>query len=192
MKTTIALRIGHKPVAFFVILTAVSHIFVSTLGKVVLIDKIVAGVVGRININHLDLAKIGFLQEFQHFQIIALDIKVLAVKATGRAIFANTVRHNRTQCCRDGRIGRQHGFFLVRPGKLIAFLSAFHDGIRKFLPQNVKINGVFHLAVTHHFGDGIGEQLADQLYISLHAVKAVHFQFVHLIVPPFPVLAPSV
>ena len=157
MKAAIAFGVCHHTVAFFIILTAIIHIFRRTLGKIVLIDKIIACVIGRINVDHLDLAQIGFLQELQHFQIIALDVEVLTVKATGSAIFANAIRYNGTQRCRDGRICRQHCLFLIRPSKLIAFLPTFHDGIGKLLPQNVKINGVFYFAVTFYLGNGVGE-----------------------------------
>ena len=184
METAIALGVGHKTVAFFIILTAIIHIVRRTLGKIILIDKIVTRIIRRINVDHLDLTQIGFLQELQHFQIIALDVEVLTVKTAGYAIFAHTVSCHRTQRCRNGRIGRQHRLFLIWPSKLIAFLPTFYDRIGKLLPQNVKINGVFYLAITLHLGNCIGEQLADQFYISFHAVKAVHFQFVHFRFPP--------
>ena len=48
METTIALSIRHKAIAFFIILTAIIHIVRRTLGKIVLIDKIIAGVVRRV------------------------------------------------------------------------------------------------------------------------------------------------
>ena len=175
MKATIALSVGHKPVAFFVILATIIHIVRRTLCKIVLIDKIVACIIGRINVDHLDLAQIGFLQELQHFQIIALDVEVLAVKAAGCTVLTNAVCHNRAQGCRNGRIGRQHRLFLVRPSKLIAFLPALYNGVGKLLPQNVKVNGVFYFAVTFYLGNCIGEQLANQFYVALYAVKAVHF-----------------
>ena len=183
MKTAIALGVVHKPVAFFVILAAIIHIARRTLSKIILIDKIVTCVVGWINVDHLDLAQIGFLQELQYFQIIAFDIKVLAVKTAECAIFANTVSYHRTQRSCNGCISRQHGLFLVRPSKLIAFLPTFYDGIGKLLPQNVKINGMLYFTIAFYLSDGIGKQHADQFYISLHAVKAVHFQFVHYCYP---------
>ena len=175
MEPAIALRVCYKPITLFVILSAVSHIFVSTLGKIVLINKIVARIVRRINVDHLDLAQIGFLQELQHFQIVALDVEVLAVKAAGCAILAHAISYNRAQRCRNGRICSQHRLFLVRPCKLVALFPAFHNGVGKLLPQNVKINGMFYLAVAFHLGNCIGEQLSDQLNVALYTVKAVHF-----------------
>ena len=44
--------------------------------KVVGIDKVLAGVVGRVDIDELDFARVGFLQELEDFEIVALDYKV--------------------------------------------------------------------------------------------------------------------
>ena len=179
MKATIAFWICNKSVPFFIQLTTIFHILSTRLCKIVIIQHIVAGVVGRVNVDHLDFTQIGFLQELQHFQIIALDVEVFTVKTAGCAIFAHTVSYHRTQRCRNGRICRQHRLFLVRPCKLVTLFPTLHDGIGKLLPQNVKINGVFYLAVAFHLGNCIGEQLADQLNVALYTVKAVHFKVVH-------------
>ena len=48
METSVAFGVGHHAVTRFIILTAVFHVFSGALGKIVLIDKIVAGVVGRV------------------------------------------------------------------------------------------------------------------------------------------------
>ena len=175
MEPAIALRVCYKPITLFVILAAVSHVILGALCKIILVDKVIARIVWRVNVDHLDLAQIGFLQELQHFQIIALDVEVLTVKTAGCAIFANAVCHNRAQGCRDGRICRQHCLFLVRPSELIALLPALYNRVGKLLPQNVKINGVFYLAVAFHLSNGVGKQFADQFYVALYAVKAVHF-----------------
>ena len=179
MEAAVAFGVCHHAVAFFVILTAIIHIVRRTLGKIVLIDKVITRIVRRVNVDHLDFAQIGLLQELQHFQIIALDVEVLAVKATGCAILAHAISYNRAQRCRNGRICRQHCLFLIRPCKLVALFPALHDGIGKLLPQNVKINGMFYLAVAFHLGNCIGEQLSDQLNVALYTVKAVHFQVFH-------------
>ena len=175
MKTAIAFGVGHHAVAFFIILTAVPHVILGALCKVILIDKVIARIVRRINVDHLDLTQIGFLQELQHFQVIALNIKVLTVKTAGCTVLANTISHHRTQRCRDGRICCQHCLFLVRPCKLVTLFPTLHDGVGKLLPQNVKINGVFYFAIAFHLGNCIGEQLANQLNVALYTVKAVHF-----------------
>ena len=49
------------------------------VGKIIGIDKVVAGVVGRVNIDHPDLAVISGLQEFQDLQIVAFYVEVLCL-----------------------------------------------------------------------------------------------------------------
>ena len=187
MKTAIALRIqfqlANDLVALIIVVSAGGVPFLIPNSKFIIINKVIPRIIRRINIDHLDLAQIGLLQEFQYFQIIALDIEVFTVKAAGRAVLANAICHNGTQGCRDGRICRQHRLFLIRPCKLVALLPTLHDGIGKLLPQNVKINGVFYLAVAFYLGNCIGEQLADQLNVALYTVKAVHFKVFHFHFP---------
>lgn len=48
MEAAVAVGVLHELVALFVILSASAHIAVRALGKIVLIHKIVAGVVGRV------------------------------------------------------------------------------------------------------------------------------------------------
>ena len=179
MEAPVAFRVSHHAVTRFIVLTAVPQIIRSGLGKIILVDKVVASVVGRVDIDHLDLAQISLLQQLQDFQIVALDIKIFAVKAAGGAVSAHAVRHDRAQRGRNGRVGRQHRLLLVRPGKLIPFLPALHDAVGKLLPQHIKVNGPLHLAVPHHFGNSTRKQVANQFYIPRHAIKAVHFQLVH-------------
>ena len=157
MKASIAFGVLYHTITFFIVLAAIFHVIPCVLFEIISIDKIFARVVRRVNVNHLDLAKICFLQELQHFQIVALDIEVLTVKTAGCAILANAVSHHRAQRCRDGRICRQRCLFLVRPCELIALLPTFYNGIGKFLPQNVKVNGVLYFTVAFHLGNGVGE-----------------------------------
>ena len=79
MKTTVALGVLHHAVSVFVKLSAVFKIFICTLCKIVLIYKVIACVIRRVDIYHLNLAKICFLQQFQYFQIIALNVEVFGV-----------------------------------------------------------------------------------------------------------------
>jgi hypothetical protein len=56
MKPAVAFGVLHKAVAVFVKLPAVGKVFIRTLRKVVLIDKVVAGIIRRVDVNHLYLA----------------------------------------------------------------------------------------------------------------------------------------
>ena len=53
------------------------HVPGQWVGKVVLIHEVIARVVGRVYVDHLHLAEIGFLQQLQNLQVIALNIEVL-------------------------------------------------------------------------------------------------------------------
>ena len=54
-------------------------IILNTIRKVIRVDKIPAGVVGRVNIDHLNFPVVALLQQLEHFQIVALNIEVLGV-----------------------------------------------------------------------------------------------------------------
>ena len=47
------------------------------ISEIVGIDKIVAGIVGRVDVDHLHLAVISRLQQLQDLQVVTLDVKVL-------------------------------------------------------------------------------------------------------------------
>ena len=74
MKAAIALCVGHQLVALFVVLAAVVDILLLVLVEVVVLHEVVAGVVGRVDIDHLHLAQIVLAENLQHLQIVALDI----------------------------------------------------------------------------------------------------------------------
>lgn len=80
MESAIALRILFQPVTLFIKLTTASKIALSILCKVILINKIISRVIGRVNVDHLDLAQIGFLQQLQHIQVVSLDIQILGIR----------------------------------------------------------------------------------------------------------------
>ena len=152
METAVAFGVLHHAVALFIELTAVGKILIRTLSKVILIHKVVAGVVRRINVDHLDFSEIGFLQQLQHFEVVALNIEVfggIKVHAASAAIrFSLTVCPggncfiftNRTQRLVDGCVGKQNRLFLVRPSELIAFLVTVHHLAGNLLHQHILIN----------------------------------------------------
>ena len=54
------------------------HVPPHRVGKIIFIYKVIARIVWRVYVNHFHFAEIGFLQQLQHFQIVALDIEVLS------------------------------------------------------------------------------------------------------------------
>ena len=59
-------------------LPRVLQVGLQAFGVVVGVDKIIAGIIRGINVDHLDLAEIRLLQELQHFQVVAFDDEILS------------------------------------------------------------------------------------------------------------------
>ena len=148
---------GFKPLV--VDLTGVAQIGVEGLGVVVGIDEIVAGVVGRIDVDHLHLAVIRLLEEFEDFQVVALDEYI----AGGVPIDGFVGRGD------EGGEGRcLHGFESVSfagPFEAVAFLTG--RGELRMLAEHrfelVKIHR--HLVAAMGIcglGDGLGKQALEQ------------------------------
>ena len=76
MEATISICVRAKLPAFSVHLPGVGQIGLQRLSVVVRVDEVVAGVVGRVDVDHLDLAQIRLLQQLQYFQIVALDDEI--------------------------------------------------------------------------------------------------------------------
>ena len=76
----IGVGLAGKSSLLFVILNGVAEL--------VLINKIVARVVWRVDIDHLDLAVVATLQEFQHLEVVAFNVDVIRVEGPVLAITA--------------------------------------------------------------------------------------------------------
>ena len=90
METAVALGIGDETVALLVKLSRVGEVFGRRLRKVILIDKVIARVVRRIDIDHLHLVEIGLLQALQHIEVVTLDVEVLRVVEVHALLTAGT------------------------------------------------------------------------------------------------------
>ena len=79
MESSIAFIIPHHTISFFIGLPTITCIFNSTLREIIFIDKVVACIIGWIDINHLDLAEIRLPQELQGIEIVALDVDIFTI-----------------------------------------------------------------------------------------------------------------
>jgi len=141
MKTTVTLSISNHLIPFFIILATIILVFRSILLKFIAINKVITCIIRRIDINHLHLAQIRFLQQLQHFQIVAFNIKVF------RIVKVNAFFSARAQGFVNRRIGSQNSSALIRPSKLVAFLQAIYNMVTKLLFQHIKINGMLQFAL---------------------------------------------
>ena len=137
MEAAVTFGVGHEAVALLVLLSAVVDIVAGGLGEVVVIHEIVARVVGRVNVDHLHLPQVVLTQQFQHFEVVALNVEVLRVVEIDAFLAAGAQRVG------GRRVGKADGVALVGPGELVAFLGAFHDVLREFLPELVEVNRRF-------------------------------------------------
>ena len=193
MESPIAFCILHQTISLFIKLTAIAKIFISILRKVILINEVIARVIRRIDIDHLHFAEIGFLQQLQFIQIIALDVNIFRVDAARRAISAHRLFTVKTQrLC--NRLIRQHNrLFLVRPGELIAFLRTLYHRGRDFLTQHIRINGTHHIAIfVLGFCHCIRKQCSELCEILVRQIRRMHFKMFHVLNPPAFVDIPAV
>ena len=72
------ISVGAELAALGVHLPGVFQIGPQGFAVVVGVNEVVAGVVGRVYINHLHLAQIRLLQQLEHFEVVALNNQVLA------------------------------------------------------------------------------------------------------------------
>ena len=152
MKAPIRVCILKKSVAsLFVEYAELFLIFVRLHCKVIPINKVITSIIGRININHLDLTQITFLQELQHFQIVALNIEIFS------RVPIHTLFRAGTQRFTDGPVGLHNGRFLAHPGKFICFVPLGHIA-GQHLSQQVEVDRLFQLSVlTPRLRHAVGE-----------------------------------
>ena len=96
-------------------------------GKVVFVDKVVARVVGRVYIDALHLPPVGVEQQFQHFEVFALNDQVavglLRVHAAGRVVTQGGVSWAK---------GLAFGRGFAPPLEVEAFRALFSSQARQF------------------------------------------------------------
>ena len=106
-------------VAFIVFVAHAAGVFCTVFGKFVGVDKaVVAGVVGWVDVNHLHVAGIGFLQNFQRFEVFGFDKQILRALEIHRFGYA---WRKRVGC--GGLQGVIGGRFAC-PVELVAFVFA--------------------------------------------------------------------
>ena len=174
MKPSIGVGILEQTVFVLVVHSHLLVFFFLRAHEIIGIDKIVAGVVRRVDIDHFDLAEIAFLQELEDFQIIALDVEVfggvpvLALCHTGAQRLPD-----RLVCFHDSRL-------LTDPCELVCLISVHHIR-RKHLFQQLKIDRplvhlLLRLAVflIQHLRDAVGKQGGNAVYILRRQVRRFH------------------
>ena len=76
MKASVGVGVLEQAVIVLVIHSHLLVFFFLRAHEIVGIDEVVAGVVRRVDVDHLHLAEIALLQQLKDFQIVALDVEV--------------------------------------------------------------------------------------------------------------------
>ena len=143
------------------------------------IDKIVPGIVGRVQIDQTHLSLVAPPEDLQGIQVLPLDVQVpggLPVPA---------VLPHRTQGEGGGLGGLRPGRILSHPGELVALLPLYHVGGEERL-QRLQVyrppqRSVLSPALCHHRG----KEPRDRLQILLLLTGAPPFLFLHVSSPVF-------
>ena len=174
MEASVGLGVGDESSAGFVLLGGLEEVVLHAVGEVVVVDEVVARVVGRVDVDHLDLAEVGLLQELEDFEVVALDVEVFRLLEIHALGFAGAQR------LVDGRVGGGDGFALAGPVERVALDGAFDDAAGKLLAQEIEIDGTAGLAlVVPALGDAVGEKRGDFLDVGLREVGGTHLGFGH-------------
>ena len=174
MKTSVGVGIFEQPVFVLVIHSHLLVFFFLRAHEIVGIDEVVAGVVRRVDIDHLDLAEIAFLQELEDFQIIALDVEVFG------SVPVLALRHAGAQRLPDRFVGFYDCRLLTHPCKLVCLVPVHHVR-REHLFQQLKIDRpLVHLLLrravflVQHLRDAVRKQGSNVVYVLRRYVRRLH------------------
>ena len=108
--------------------------------EVIVIHKVITRVIWWVDIDHLDLAHIGVLEQFQYFKVVTLDIEVLRGVPI-YALFGARAQRLTTRCC-----SLALGSPFANPSKVVLLrLVSFHILTKQFT-QLTPIDYSTHLA----------------------------------------------
>ena len=92
MVASARLRVGAQLAPFGINLARLLLVVLDGVAEVIGIDKILSGVVGRVDVDHLHALVVRTLKEFQHFKVVALDVEVPGCVPVLRLLAARTQR----------------------------------------------------------------------------------------------------
>ena len=174
MEPSVGVGILEQAVFVLVVHSHLLVFFFLRAHEIVGVDEVVAGVVRRINIDHLDLTEIAFLQELEDFQIIALDVEVFGI------VPVLALRHARAKRLPDRLVGFHDSRLLADPCELVC-LIAVHHVRRKHLFQQLKIDRpLVHLLLrravflVQHFRDAVRKKGSNAFYVLRRHIRRFH------------------
>ena len=135
--------VGAQLVAVAVDLAGDLEVVADAVLVVVLVDEILAGVVGRVDVDELDLGGVAPLQELEHLEIVALDHQV------ARGVPVHALLAARPQCAGRDALRPAASLALAVPSEAVLFVALVHR-IAEQLAQRLEVDAAF--------GDDLREQ----------------------------------
>ena len=170
METAITLCILYQSFTLFSDVTREEVVILLGLMEVILIYKIITRIVRRVDINHLHLAHIGVLEQFEHFQIITLNIEVLGI------LPVYTLLRVRAQGLADGLGCLLKGSTFAHPSEVVTLIT-LSDIITQQQAQFLEINCVFYLTRlwVFAFRKALRTNLIERIHVQLCATRCFLF-----------------
>ena len=123
MVSPAAIDVRYQTVTCAIRLPRCFQILFGVCRKSVTVDKVIVGVIWRVNVNDFDLAQIGLLEELEGVEVVAFDEEVLGgVEVDG--LFADGTERFGDRC-----VGRECCGSLAWPVESVPFLGPFDDVI---------------------------------------------------------------
>lgn len=117
-------------------LTGEFEIVADGVGVIIVVHEVIACVVWRVDVDHLDLTVVVLLEHLEHFEVVTLNEHVLSSVPVNRLLF---VGHKR---CRGGGLGGANGVALARPRQtksLAAFLYVYVENRLESVEINLAV-----------------------------------------------------
>ena len=106
MKPSVGVGILEQAVFVLVVHSHLCVFFFLRAHEIIGIDEVVSGIVRWVDINHLNLAEIAFLQQLENFQVVTLNVEILGGVPINAVLFA------RAQGLADRLVGFYNGSLL--------------------------------------------------------------------------------
>ncbi len=138
MVSTIRIRIFDKAITQFIHISSKQVFLRLRTGKIIMIHKVIPRIIRRVDIYHLHLTEIRLLEQFQHFEVVALNIEVL------RSVPIHAILLDRTERLVDRAQHFGTSRLLAHPVELVGLRSILNGIIAQQLAQDVKVNNSFY------------------------------------------------
>ncbi len=168
MKPSAGLCIGSDFRATFC-LSSQLKVVLDVVLEVIRVHKVFAGVVRRVDVDQLDLARIALLQQLEHFEVVAFDHQIL------RAVPIHAFFRTRPQSAGAWCQGNLAGAALAVPVQTVFFLRVGRRDVTDQAFQNINVEHGGSLAVLDRLGQQLRKQRLELGDVVSNQVGALRF-----------------